>query len=220
MFLTLSGVDIKSDQNNKSEIVKTLLACLRQKDKYTHGHSLRVAYYCTLIGASLDLKPEEKIELELAGLLHDLGKIGIPDNILLKPARLDDEEFKVMQMHPVKTSIILKSLTELDEVANIAKHHHERYDGNGYPNGLVAENIPLFSRAILIADTFDAMTSTRPYRKGLPYEMAFAELNKFAGSQFDPFLVKRFINILEKNNEEKQENFALSLLPGEFKKAA
>ncbi len=205
---------------DQTELVKTLLACLRQKDKYTYEHSLRVAYYCTLIGTSLELEPAEKLKLEAAGLLHDLGKIGIPDNILLKPARLDEDEFKVMKLHPVKTSIILNALEELGEVSHIAKHHHERYDGNGYPSGMAAENIPLFSRAILIADTFDAMTSTRPYRKGMDYSIAFAELNKYAGSQFDPFLVKRFIHILEKNNEETQENFALSLLPGEFKKAA
>lgn len=200
--------------------IKALLNALKCKDDYTWGHSLRVAYLCVSAGKELGLNAEELYELEISALFHDIGKIGVPDAILKKPSRLTDEEFLEMKLHPTKSYEILSEFPIFDKMAISAKHHHERYDGRGYPSGLKGEDIPLFSRIILIADTFDAMTSTRPYRKGLPFEVAFNELREFAGTQFDPFLVEVFISGMEKEQLKNEETFTLKVLAGDFKKDA
>ena len=125
-----------------------------------------------------------------------------------------------MKTHPVKSYEILKDFTDFQKIAVYARHHHERHDGRGYPDQLKGEDIPLLSRIILIADTFDAMTSTRPYRKGLSYEIAFDELRQFSGSQFDPSLVEVFIDAMTREKAENTETFQLSIIDGEFKKDA
>lgn len=200
--------------------IKALLNTLKCKDDYTWGHSLRVAYLCVSTGEELGLNAEELYELEISALFHDLGKIGVPDHILKKPSRLEDDEFMEMKLHPEKSAQILEEFPVFSQMAINVKHHHERFDGRGYPSGLKGENIPLFSRIILIADTFDAMTSTRPYRKGLPYATAYAELREFAGTQFDPILVEAFINKMQKEQSKNEDTFQLQVLDGEFKKDA
>jgi len=213
--------ELKHKQLETCEMaVKTILRALDCKDHYTYGHSMRVAYYSLTLGKSLGLSDEELYELELAALCHDVGKIAVPDDVLMKPARLTEEEFLKMKVHPTKSAEILQDFDYLDHIAFIAKHHHERYDGRGYPDGMKGEEIPVFSRIILIADTFDAMTSTRPYRKGLPYEVAFAELEEFSGSQFDPELVKYFISGMKEEAEKEEETFKLTIIEGPFKKDA
>ena len=125
-----------------------------------------------------------------------------------------------MKLHPNKSYEILKDFPVFDKMAINAKYHHERFDGRGYPEGLRGESIPFFSRIILIADTFDAMTSTRPYRKGLPFEVAFAELREFAGSQFDPHIVEKFISSMTKEQSKNESTFTLQVITGDFKKDA
>lgn len=199
---------------------RTMLHALDAKDHYTYGHSMRVAFYSISLGKEFGLNEEELYDLEMAALFHDIGKIGVPDEVLLKPSRLSEEEFLKMKEHPTKSWEILKDFDEFQEVAKFAKHHHERYDGRGYPDKLKGEDIPLFSRIILIADTFDAMTSTRPYRKGLPYEVAFKELEEFSGSQFDPKLVEAFIAAMSKEEKKGVDTFSLNIIEGEFQKDA
>lgn len=201
-------------------VVKTLLSALKCKDEYTWGHSLRVAYFCVSVGRELGLSEDEIYELEVSALFHDIGKIGVSDSVLLKPSRLTDQEFLEMKLHPSKSFEILKDFPVFYKMAINAKYHHERYDGRGYPEGLKDEKIPLFARIILIADTFDAMTSTRPYRKGLPFEVAFSELREFAGTQFDPYVVEKFITCMTKEQNKKEETFHLQIIEGNFKKDA
>ena len=149
-----------------------------------------------MLAQSAGLNEVEQKIAEFAGLFHDIGKIGIPDEILLKPAKLSDEEFNVMKTHPEKSVQILEPLAHVDFYRQLLPgvlHHHERYDGRGYPEKLKADDIPLAARIILVADTFDAMTADRIYRKGLSAEIAYQELVDFSGRQFDPQLVKIFI---------------------------
>jgi HD-GYP domain-containing protein (c-di-GMP phosphodiesterase class II) len=216
-----SSPSIKEIRKEYFELsIKTLLSALKCKDDYTWGHSLRVAYFCVSVGREMNLTPDELYELEVSALFHDLGKIGVPDTVLKKPSRLTDEEFLEMKLHPTKSFEILQDFPIFGKMAINAKYHHERFDGRGYPEGLKADNIPLFSRIILIADTFDAMTSTRPYRKGLPFEVAFAELREFAGTQFDPTVVEKFISCMTKEQTKNEETFTLQVINGDFKKNA
>jgi putative nucleotidyltransferase with HDIG domain len=213
--------ELRDQQREMCEMaVKTMLRALDAKDNYTYGHSMRVAFYSVTLGKELGLNDEEMYELEMSALFHDIGKIGVPDAVLLKPARLTEEEFLKMKAHPSLTAEILTDFKYFQDIATYAKHHHERFDGRGYPDGLAGDDIPLYSRIILIADTFDAMTSTRPYRKGLPYEVAFNELEEFSGSQFDPELVKHFISAMTKEDSKGEETFELNIVEGEFKKDA
>jgi putative nucleotidyltransferase with HDIG domain len=219
--LTKENSDLKKEQKKICEMAaRTILHALDAKDSYTFGHSMRVAYFSLSLGREIGLSEEELYDLELAALFHDIGKIAVPDSVLLKPSRLTEDEFLKMKSHPSKSAEILEGFTHFDEVAKFAKHHHERWDGRGYPDGLKGEDIPLFSRIILIADTFDAMTSSRPYRKGLDYEIAYAELEEFSGSQFDPELAPAFIRAMKREVAKNEETFELSIIEGTFEKDA
>jgi putative nucleotidyltransferase with HDIG domain len=212
---------LKEESLKVSEmVVKTLLKALDCKDHYTYGHSLRVAYFSLVTGREMNFSEAELKVLELSALFHDVGKIGTPDLVLNKPSRLTEEEFQVMKKHPELTFEILNEFEEFKKVSHFAKHHHERFDGRGYPSGLKGEEIPLASRIILIADTFDAMTSSRPYRKGLPYSVAYEELTQFSGTQFDPACVKAFVSGMEKEERKQEEVFTIPLLNQSFNKQA
>lgn len=177
------------------QLTDTLLKALEERDPYTFGHCRRVARNAKLLAEAAGLNEYETKVVEYASVFHDLGKIAIPDSILLKPGRLTAEENEVIRTHPIKSVEILQPLTSIPffkELIPGVLHHHERTDGKGYPHKLVGDEIPLTARVILIADTFDAMTTTRPYRKGLPSDVAYKELNTFAGRQFDPQLVRIF----------------------------
>ena len=140
--------------------------------------------------------PQNELEhIETAGLLHDIGKIAIPQAILCKPGKLTDDEFTLMKSHPVNSERLIASIKKLNDISPGIKHHHERWDGFGYPDKLAGENIPLEARIIAIADTYDAMTSTRSYRKALDHEVAIDEIKKCSGSQFDPVLAAKFVEI-------------------------
>ncbi len=187
------------------EIVKIVMNALKQKDEYTEGHSLRVIEYALKIGRELNLDEESIRDLEISAVLHDIGKLGVPDKILKKPGRLTKEEFEIMQQHSVNGENLLKGIKNLQKYKRYIRAHHERYDGQGYPDGLKGEEIPLISRIIFVADTFDAMTSDRPYRKGLPTNVAVDELIKCSGTQFDSRIVEAFLNVLRKEEEETKK---------------
>jgi len=184
--------------------IKSISSALDAKDPYTHGHSLRVTLYSLILGKELNLDDEMLEEIETAGLLHDIGKIGIPQNILCKPGRLTDDEFQVMRSHPKRSEDMVSNIKKLKSISNWLKCHHERWDGFGYPNGLKGEEIPLSARIIALADTYDAMTSTRSYRLALSHEDAINEIQKCAGSQFDPELAALFVKLGDKMNEAKE----------------
>jgi putative nucleotidyltransferase with HDIG domain len=178
--------------------VRALAQAVDAKDSYTAGHSTRVTDYSVIIAEELGLGPDDLRRVRLAGLLHDVGKIGIRDSVLGKPGALNDEEFGVMKSHPTVGASILKPVTQLAEVVPGVLHHHERFDGRGYPNGLKAEEIPLMGRIIGVADAFDAMTSDRVYRPRLSDDVALAELKKHSGTQFDSKMVKAFLAAFDK----------------------
>lgn len=175
------------------DVVKAFVRAIEAKDTYTRGHSENVAKYAMLLGQELSLSNEQMNELEIAALLHDVGKIGIREEILNKPGSLTAAEYEHIKAHPDISAQIVGSIPNLAPITDIIKHHHERYDGRGYIDGLKGEQIPFLSRILALADTFDAMTSDRPYRRGCDKERAFAELRECAGAQFDPDLVEPFI---------------------------
>lgn len=175
--------------------IKSISFALDAKDPYTHGHSLRVTLYSLILANELHLDDQVLEEIETAGLLHDIGKIGIPQSILCKPGKLTDEEFEVMKSHPVQGEKMVENIKKLKMIANWLRTHHERWDGRGYPSGLKGEEIPISARIIALADTYDAMTSTRSYRKALDHEIAMEEIKKCSGTQFDPKLAEIFVNL-------------------------
>lgn len=164
-------------------------SALALKDAYTGGHGRRVARYTRLIAEAMGLPVAEVDSISEAALLHDLGKIGIPDNILAKPERLTTDEFAVVQKHPATGAEILRSIPPLHHHAMAVRHHHERYDGSGYPDGLRGTNIPLAARIIAVADAFDAMSSNRSYRRGISADRTLNEIAQVAGSHFDPEII-------------------------------
>ncbi len=177
------------------KVMLSLLAALKERDPYTYGHCRRVARNAALLAQAAGLNIYEQKVIEYSSIFHDLGKIAIPDSVLLKPGRLTAEEQAVIRLHPIKSAEILQPLSLIPFFRDVlpgVRHHHERLDGKGYPDRIAGDAIPLSARVILIADTFDAMTTTRPYRRGLPHDIAYKELKQFAGRQFDSLLVKTF----------------------------
>lgn len=174
--------------------IQSLAAAVDAKDRYTSGHSERVAGYAMDIARALQMDGEELDLLHIGGLLHDLGKIGVPDSVLNKPGSLDSDERKSIMRHASVGGSILRRAPQLDNIIPAVLHHHERWDGAGYPDGLSGEAIPLIARILAVADSFDAMTSERPYRNAMPVESALMELSAGAGKQFDPEIVKAFLS--------------------------
>ena len=182
-------------QQHYIETVESFAMALEAKDSYTHGHSYQVSLYAALIAQELGFSCNELAMLQKASILHDIGKIGISDAILRAEGKLTESEFAEIRTHPLKGRNIIDPVSSLNQVGEIIFHHHEHWNGNGYPDGLVADDIPLMSRIIGIADAFDAMTSKRPYRSSLSIKEALIELHKGAGHQFDPELVTIFISL-------------------------
>ena len=178
-------------------MLETLASTLDAKDSYTNGHSVRVAAYSVKLAKALGWSERKLSVLRYEALLHDIGKIGVPDSVLNKPSRLTEVEFGMIKVHAVVGSDILKNMIVLPGAALVARHHHERYDGKGYPDGLAGEEIPLNARIVCIADAFDAMNSDRIYRKALSSDKIRAELIKGRGVQFDPKLLDKFIELFD-----------------------
>jgi HD-GYP domain-containing protein (c-di-GMP phosphodiesterase class II) len=177
-------------------VARTLMAALKERDPYTYGHCRRVARTARALAQAAGLNEHQQNVVEYSSLFHDLGKLGIPDVVLLKPGRLTEEEREIIRQHPIKSAEIVQPLSEVPFFRSTLpgiRHHHERVDGMGYPDGVSGESIPLTARIILIADTYDAMTTTRPYRKGMDPEVAYKELKTFSGRQFDAQLVNIFV---------------------------
>lgn len=179
------------------ESIEVLRHTVEAKDVYTRGHSDRVAEFSVLIGKKLGLPDKDLKTLQLGGLFHDVGKIGVPDSILLKDSKLTQDEYSEIKNHPLIGVHILSNATIFQDLIPIVKHHHERYDGTGYPSKLSGENIPYLARITAIADTFDAMTSKRTYRDALPIDMVISEIQKCSGTQFDPDIANIFLDILK-----------------------
>ncbi len=174
-------------------LLHALTSAVDAKDAYTCGHSERVALLSRYIAQQMKLRDSEIEQIYMAGLLHDVGKIGVPEAVLQKPGRLTPEEFEQIKKHPEIGAKILADVKQLKPILPGVLYHHERYDGKGYPEGLAGEKIPLMGRIICMADCFDAMTSSRTYRKALPIEVAMSEIRRCAGTQFDPFLAEAFL---------------------------
>ena len=173
-------------------------------DEYTGGHTYRVTTYSMLLAEKLDMSPADVDLIRIGTPLHDIGKIGIDDAILRKPDKLTPEEFEIMKTHTVKGAEIIATVPDLRPIIPIVRSHHERWDGKGYPDGLGGEAIHPLARVVALADAFDAMTSDRPYRKGMPAAVAFAEIEKMAGKQFDPVFAAAFLSLREDLQREMQ----------------
>lgn len=190
-------------KESRFDSIKALAEALETKDIYTRGHSDRMVDYAIRIADRLGLSEEEKEYLRYGAILHDIGKIGIPDHILNKPGRLDSEEYEMMKSHPMKGADIIREISFLTPVVPMVLHHQERYDGRGYPSGLAGDDIPVGARVISVLDAYDAMMSDRPYRPAPGIDRAIEELKRYAGTQFDPKVVSIFLDILSEESNAR-----------------
>ncbi len=211
-------------ENSYRTTLKALVQALETRDLETFGHSERVVTFSLRLGCELGLDRAAMRDLELGSLLHDIGKIGVPDAILRKPAKLTEEEWEKMRLHPLHGQKILRNITFLDGAVRLVTQHHEKWDGSGYPYGLRGEDIEITARIFAVADAFDAMTSDRVYRKGCDYGTALAELEKCAGTQFDPTVVEAFKQVpkedweilRQRSLEDRQENLSYQSIINEL----
>lgn len=187
----------KHDEEIIEQTMQTIVNFIEAKDPYTKGHSLRVAQYSVMLAQSMGYSEDECKHFYYIALMHDCGKMYIPDEILTKPAKLTDQEYEIMKKHTTYGKEILSDFTSIGDIGMGALSHHERYDGSGYPNGLKGEDIPVIARIICISDAFDAMNSQRCYRKNLTSEVIFDELKKNRGKQFDPVIVDHLLKLIE-----------------------
>jgi putative nucleotidyltransferase with HDIG domain len=181
------------------EILLSLANVIDLRDSYTFGHSQCVSEFAIQIAEDLDLPPDRVGLVRTGSLLHDIGKIGIPDSILYKPGPLTDEEFEIIKQHPVRGAEIVRKNHTLRELVPLIRHHHERFDGRGYPDGLAGREIPIEARILCLADAVQAMGSDRPYRSALCCEDIISEVEKHAGTQFDPQVVASFLKLFNQN---------------------
>ena len=186
-------------QTQLYDSVRTLVATIEAKDRYTKGHSERVTAYSMQIAEEMGFVGEGLACIQLAALLHDVGKVGTPESILNKEGKLTDEEFEVIKQHPVVGAKIIENINDTDAIVAIVRHHHERHDGSGYPSGLTDRDIPTEARILAVADAFDAMTSDRAYRKTFSKEEAVAEIRRCTGVQFEPTVAEVFIGLCERD---------------------
>lgn len=187
---------------NYYDTVKALINTIEAKDPYTSGHAARVGKYAVAIAKEMNLKPSQIDTIKNAALLHDIGKIGVNDNVLNKKDRLTDDEFDIIKSHPSVGYDIIKDIGFLHNVMDIVKHHHEKWDGTGYPDGLSGEDLPLETTILTVADSFDAMVTDRPYRKALSVETALGEIVRCAGTQFNPGIVDVSIMVLKRYEKD------------------
>ena len=189
----------KKNERLSIQVVTAIANAVDAKDTYTNGHSRRVAEYAEKIAERFGYSEEQQEEIYMMGLLHDVGKIGIPDAVINKPAKLTDEEFEIIKNHPVMGARILQNIREMPKLVVGARWHHERYDGRGYPDGLSGTDIPVEARIIAVADAYDAMTSRRSYRDILSQEVVRSEIEKGKGTQFDPVFAEIMLGMMEED---------------------
>ena len=195
---TLRRTNVQLEKSHLS-VIGALVGALEAKERLTASHSAHTMDYALKVAAHLGLSAEQQAEIKLAALFHDIGKIGVPEALLRKAAKLDDAEWAEVKAHPTIGANLLSNVPMLNKIAPIVLAHHERYDGKGYPNGLFADQIPLAAQIISVADAFEAMTADRPYRKAMPRKQALRELRACAGSQFNPVVVEAFIGAVVAN---------------------
>ena len=197
----LESLRVKQLEEQSAALRNSVICAFNQlldlKDLNTGVHSTRLAEWGMRVGQELGLEESELQNLEVAALLHDIGKVGIPDAILRKPGRLDPDEYALMKKHSEYGWAVLRMLPGFERAALDILHHHESFDGQGYPAGLKGTEIPVVSRIVCVIDAFDAMVSSRPYRRGLPYEEAVRRLNESSGTQFDPVVVSSFLSFAQ-----------------------
>ncbi len=196
-------VEKKTKENERLflHVVASLASAIDAKDTYTNGHSIRVAEYSMEIAKRFGYRGKQLEEIYMMGLLHDVGKIGVPDTVINKPAKLTDSEYDMIKNHPVLGARILRNITEMPKLTKGARWHHERYDGKGYPDGLAGENIPEEARIIAVADSYDAMTSYRSYRDPLLQEDVRREIEEGMGTQFDPVFAKIMLDMIDEDKD-------------------
>jgi hypothetical protein len=193
-------------ENTYLSTVKALMSIVEAKDAYTRGHTERVADYAAALGAKMQLGKNELRDLTFAAVLHDIGKLVIFENVLTKPGDLDDEEWEILKSHPAIGASIIENMEFLSGTVPLIKHHHERFDGGGYPDGLKGEDIPLGARIIAVADSYDAMTTDRPYREALSKDIALNTMITKAGTQFDARAVECFVDLVERDGFHPRQN--------------
>jgi HD-GYP domain-containing protein (c-di-GMP phosphodiesterase class II) len=192
-----------AQQKAYEAMMAALCKAVETKDFYTRGHSERVSRGSAMLAREIGMRSGRLEAITYAGMLHDVGKLGVPTKVLQKSGRLTEEEFAAIQLHPMRGLEIVREIGFLDEALAGIMHHHERIDGRGYPLGLAGDEIPEFARVIAVADAFDSMTSARSYRGARPVDEAVAELRKWSGSQFDPALVDAFVTALKRDGWER-----------------
>ena len=197
--------DLNEEENTLVTSIKTLISIINAKDKYTYSHVERVVIYSRLMAKKLELSEDEKKQLIYGAYMHDIGKINIPNEILTKKMRLTKEEWEILKQHPKDGVEIIKSVNSLKNVVPLILYHHERYDGFGYPVGLKEKEIPYLARVLTVIDSFDAMTSSRPYNKRKTYDEGLIELERCSGTQFDPEIVRIFSEVVKENINEIQD---------------
>ncbi|MBR6316276.1 MAG: response regulator [Lachnospiraceae bacterium] len=194
---------IKKTRENEELSIQVVLAiadAIDAKDTYTNGHSRRVAKYSRDIAARLGYTEQQQSDIYMMGLLHDVGKIGVPDAVINKPAKLTDEEFELIKSHPERGARILENIKAMPQLATGAMWHHEKYNGTGYPDGLAGTDIPIEARIIAVADAYDAMSSRRSYRDALPQDVVRSEIERGRGTQFDPAIADIMIRMIEEDD--------------------
>jgi putative nucleotidyltransferase with HDIG domain len=194
----------QSIRDNYLKTVRGFALAVEAKDRYTHGHSENVMKYTVMLARKLGLSEQEIDQIKYAGLLHDIGKIGVSESILNKPGRLTDDEFGEIKKHPDLGARIISDVPFLKSLVPLIRHHHEFFNGKGYPDGIAGEEIPFGARILGIADAYEAMTSNRPYRKALEQNVAMGILTEEKGKQFDPNIVDAFIQLLSEPNPVMQ----------------
>ncbi|WP_077211790.1 HD-GYP domain-containing protein [Bacillus dakarensis] len=207
-FITVGLMkNLQKVREDSIEFTRALAKALDSRDAYTMHHSENVATFSAAIAKKMNLSNELCEIIHIGGLLHDIGKIGIPEEILNKPGKLTNEEYNIIKTHPTIGYDIVKHISTFKEngIHDIVLYHHERYDGKGYPNGLKGEKIPLLSRIVAVADAFDAMSSMRVYRKELELDHILNEIRRNKGTQFDPHIVDVFLSLFETKNEKRSE---------------
>ncbi|MGH3390261.1 MAG: HD-GYP domain-containing protein, partial [Actinomadura sp.] len=199
----------RAQQQAYEATIATLCQAVETKDYYTRGHSERVSRGSVMIAQEIGMRPERVEAIRYAGMLHDVGKLGVPTKVLQKSGPLSEEEFAAIQLHPMRGLEIVREIGFLDEALAGIMHHHEKMDGRGYPMGLAGDEIPEFARVISVVDAFDSMTSTRSYRGARSVEDAVAELRRCAGSHFDPDMVDAFLRALKARGWKPPEPITL-----------